>query len=231
MFLFLYSDHMVAVKNSPKVPEHRPGPPDGARARNRKRRVEALLGAAEELFLEFGVAGVPVERIASAAGTSKGNFYRYFDDMEQLVATLFAPLADGIETAFRAAEAALSDASDPTSTYRRLGTALAGVLLAHPGRVRLYLQEARGPAVGARRPVRALADRIGARAIDLTRIAQRRGMLVDVDPRVSALAVVGAVERLLFATLTDEHPLDPATAVDDLVRIVLDGMRPPPRPM
>jgi hypothetical protein len=46
-----------------------------------------------------------------------------------------------------------------------------------------------------------------------------------VDPRVSALAVVGAVERLLWAVFTGEQVLDPTQVAEMLTGIVLDGMR------
>jgi hypothetical protein len=99
-------------------------------------------------------------------------------------------------------------------------------LLHHSSAVRLYLQEGRAPAVGARQPLRALSDRIAERAIVLTQVAQEVGLLAAVDPRVSALAVVGAVERLLWAVFTGEQVLDPTQVAETLIGIVLDGMRP-----
>ncbi len=211
------------------MPSHRPGPPGGKREQNRRRRVQELTSAALELFLQDGIAGVTVDRITTAAGTSKGNFYRYFGDKEELVATLFAPLREGFEAALDRSEEVLSAARDHdelVAGYRLLGVSLGALLFAHSGVVRLYLQEARAPAVGARRPVRVLSDLVARRSITLTDVARENGLLRTVDPRVSALAVVGAVERMLWASLTGEHTFDPLQTAEALIAIVMDGLRP-----
>ena len=145
------------------------------------------------------------------------------------MATVFAPLREGVAAALDACEDALRGAADHgalIAAYRDLGLALGALLFAHESTVLLYLQEARGPAVGARRPVRALADLVGSRAVDMTLAARERGLLRSFDPRVSALAVIGAVERLLFAALSGEQEFDPLTTGEALIAIVLDGMRP-----
>jgi AcrR family transcriptional regulator len=191
--------------------------------------VAELCDAALDLFLEDGIMGVPVERIASAAGTSKGNFYRYFKDKEELVATVLGPLADGVQAALAECEDALRSARDQTelmAAYQGVGLALGGLLFAHERVVLLYLQEARAPGVGPRRPIRALADSLGRRSIEMTIAARERDLLREFDPRVSALAVVGAVERLLFAALSGEHEFDPLAVGEALIAIVMDGMRP-----
>jgi AcrR family transcriptional regulator len=62
----------------------------------------ALLRAAEQSFVEHGVAGANVEDIARAAGLPKGAFYRHFESKEaaltQIIATWlarFSPLFAG----------------------------------------------------------------------------------------------------------------------------------------
>jgi AcrR family transcriptional regulator len=222
---------MVTVKNKKGalVPVERPGPPGGKRETNRRRRVHELCRAGEALFLVDGIAAVTVERITTEAGTSKGNFYRYFADKEALVAEIFSPVRDGLDGALDACHITLGAATtheELIAGYQALGLSLGGLLLQHSSAVRLYLQEGRAPAVGARQPLRALSDRIAERAIVLTQVAQEVGLLAAVDPRVSALAVVGAVERLLWAVLTGEQVLDPTQVAEMLIGIVLDGMRP-----
>ena len=222
---------MVTVKSGvpPKLPPERPGAPGGRREQNRLRRVAELCEAGLELFLAEGIAGVTVERIAAGAGTSKGNFYRYFEDKEQLVATLFAPLAAGVAEALDDCVGGVREATGPeelTDAYEAVGISLGMLLFANRSIVLLYLQESRAPGVGARKPVRELADLVGKRAIDLTIAARENGLLRPFDPRISALAVVGAVERLLFGVLSGEHPIDPTEGADALIRIVMDGMRP-----
>ena len=213
----------------PIVPDKRPGKLGGKRDRNRRERTADLLRAALELFLERGIEVVTIEEIVRRANMSKGSFYRYFDGKLQLVQLLLEPLAEALEGAMAASHAALEAANSDEEifvAYQRLALALASLLATAPDGLRLYLQECRAPAVGDRAPVRELADRVAALAIDLTTYAQQRGLVQPIDPVVSALGVVGAGERLLFASLSGEYDADPLTAASALSRLVLDGVRP-----
>lgn len=51
-------------------------------------RQEAILAAAAEEFAERGYAGASLNRVIEAAGISKGSLYYYFDDKEDLFATV-----------------------------------------------------------------------------------------------------------------------------------------------
>ena len=88
----------------------------------------------------------------------------------------------------------------------------------------LYLQESRGPAVGARAPVAALAKTIRERAEALTATAWRHGMLERVDPRVSATAVVGAAEAMVFRALSGDELGAPAEVAAALIELMLNGV-------
>ncbi len=220
---------MAAGPDPPKLPSERPGPPGGKRDRNRRRRTQALLEAALAQFLREGVENVSVEAIARAAGLAKGSFYRYFTDKRELVESLLGPVRERLEGAFADCRQALAGGGDPLSVflaYQALGQVLAEVVAAQPDVARLYLQESRAPAVGARAPIAELARAIAAEAIELTRHAQARGLLRQVDPTVSALTVVGAAERLLQAHLAGEWTGDGERLVAELVGIALEGLRP-----
>ena len=94
-----------------------------------------------------------------------------------------------------------------------------------PNITRLYLQESRAPSVDARVPVRELERDVAASAMRLTEVAFSHGLLRRVHPQVSTLAVIGAAERLLHAYFHGDLTVDPTVAIQDLVVIVLDGMR------
>ena len=89
----------------------------------------------------------------------------------------------------------------------------------------LYLQEARAPAGDARRAIHALAAELTARAITLTRIARASGLIRDVDPRISALIVIGAIEAILVAQLRGGQAGDAVAITTELVTTVLRGIR------
>jgi AcrR family transcriptional regulator len=205
----------------------RPGQPGGVRATNRKEKEKALLDAALLLFLGKGVEGVSVDDITKAAGVAKGSFYRYFEDQEALVTALVAPTRTVMLEAFEEVGATLEKADDREkqfSMYRRVGGVLATLLMEHPGVVRLYLQESRAPAVGARRPLVKLSEEIVRIAIELTIKAQRLRIFKDFPPAVSALTVVGASEKLILGVLLDQELGNPLEIPNALVSLIFDGM-------
>lgn len=213
-----------------KVPGARPGPSGGRRDANRAERAAAICVAAVRLFRERGLDGVTVDDITREAGVAKGSFYRYFRDKPQLVEAVFAPVATRAAAALDRCEVSLTRATGRegvAEVYRQLATDLAGAFLDSPEVVALYLQESRGPPVGARRPIRALADQLAARAIGLTTAAQQTGWLRSLPPAVTGGAVIGAAEALAHGLLTGRVALGPTEAAEALVSMVLDGVAAP----
>lgn len=208
-------------------PTRRPGPVGGKRDTNRKERSEALTRAGLKLFLERGVENVTVDEIAKEAGTAKGNFYRYASDKRDLVDAIIMPLATAFDDAFERCELQTGSArttGELTSAYMRLAMDLFQATTRDPSVALLYLQEARAPAIGARAPITAFERRVTERAIALTEHAHKHGLLRKVPPAVSALAVIGAVERLLIAQLRDRVFDNPADVVRTLVQLVMEGI-------
>lgn len=205
----------------------RPGQPGGVRDTNRKEKERVLLDAALMLFLNRGVEGVSVDDITRSANVAKGSFYRYFKDQEALVETLVQPTRRVLMTALDEVAAALETAVDRESQfsmYRKVGAALATLIMEHPGVVRLYLQESRAPAVGARRPLVKLATDINRIAIELTLTAQRLKIFKEFPPAVSALTVVGASEKLILGVLLDQELGNPLEIPNALVSLIFDGI-------
>ena len=213
----------------PRLPLHRPGPAGGARDANRRARLSQIGEASLTLFLEQGIPAVSIDQIVERAGVAKGSFYRYFRDKEELVGTLLEPLVDAIGRAFTDCRTALSRASNAeelSASYLELARSVAAAIAAQPRAALLYLQEARGPALGARAPVRRLADEIADRAEQLSRHACDHGLLRQFDPRVQGLVVLGAVERLLYDFLSGRRiAARPEAVAAMVVSIILDGVR------
>ena len=212
----------------PQIPGERPGPVGGKRDANRKARTEGLLEAAKRLFLERGLESVSIDDITREAGVAKGSFYRYFADKEDLSRALLAPTRERVLSAFARAHRKLSAVTEPGQArpvYMRLGRELAAALMGDPAITRLYLQESRAPGVDARLPVRELEREVVQAARALTEVAFGHGLLRRAHPQVSTLSVIGAAERLLHAFFNGELEVDPVSAMQDLVIIVLDGIR------
>jgi AcrR family transcriptional regulator len=206
------------------VPAERPGKIGGARDRNRAEKTEKLGRAALTLFLKHGIDAVTIDDIVDKAGFSKGSFYRYFKDKENLVEWLLEPIAE----IFRAAAVVLHKASpaELDGAYFQMAMSLGRAVFSHPDVVRLYLQESRGPAVGARAPMRKLADEIADRAVQLGLQARATGRYKEMDTRVVTLAIIGAGERLIYEHLTRKPFADPIDAGRALVEMINDGLRP-----
>jgi len=211
-----------------RLPKERPGQPGGKRDLNRRKRVAQLREAGLRLFLAHGVERVTIDDIAREAGTAKGNFYRYFDDKSDLIAGIIEPARDILLDALDQCEAALESAHDePTlfAAYQTLAVALAPLAFGEGDVIRLYLQESRAPEVGASAPIRALADVIRLRAIELTAYAVDKGLLHIRDPRISALAVIGATEQLSWSLLNGDLDASPAEIGGTLISLVLSGIQ------
>ena len=209
-------------------PPERPGPEGGRRDINRRKRTHDLVGAGLTLFLTRGLESVTIDEIALEAGMAKGSFYRYFADKADLVDALLAPTADRMRRALSECEAALGKTTPGASLsapYLKLAVDLAEVVALEPQVVLLYLQERRAPPVGARKPLVALSDEILERATKLAQVALEHGLVRALDPRISALVVVGAVEELWARYLAGRAPGEVSEVSSAVISLILDGMR------
>lgn len=209
-------------------PVERPGAYGGKRDLNRRKRVQDLVDAGLSLFLERGIEAVTIDEVAREAGMAKGNFYRYFRDKADLVEAVIEPVASTTREAVQACESQLREAGDrneAVAAYGQLGNRLIGALALYPDAMCLYLQERRAPATTARQAISDLAGELDDRAMTLSQVASDRDFVTVTDPRVSALAVLGAVEALALASVRKQVKLDPIETSKSLISIVLEGLR------
>lgn len=206
----------------------RPGPIGGVRDLNRQKKAQTIRDAALLLFLERGIGAVSVDDIMRAAQMAKGSFYRYHADQTALVEDLMgatkALLTGALKTCSRELQTAASREA-MIEAYSRIGEVLVTLLMEQPGPVRLFLQESRAPAQGARRPIIELSQEVSRYAIEMTQTAQRHGILKPIPVAVSALTVVGATERLLLAVLQEEDIGNVLEVPAALTTLILDGLR------
>lgn len=209
-------------------PVERPGAFGGKRDLNRRKRVEDLIHAGLSLFLERGIEAVTIDEVAREAGMAKGNFYRYFRDKADLVEAVIEPVASTTRDAVQECDAQLREANgrdEAVAAYGQLGNRLAGALALYPDAMCLYLQERRAPATTARQAISDLATELDDRAMALSQVAADREFVSISDPRVSALAVLGAVEALALASVRNQVQMDPVETTRSLISIVLEGLR------
>lgn len=212
-----------------RLPRKRPGAEGGARDRNRRANQRRLADAALALFLEHGTAAVTIDQIVECAGMAKGSFYRYATDKADLVAQILGPVIADVIAALDRCESSLRHARRETvaAIYLKLAEELSTVVEHDGPRVLLYLQEARAPLSASPRAIHDLADQLTLRTIALTEIARDHGLIRPVDPEIAALAVLGAIDAILFAHLRRRRA--PSAEVSritaELVEFVLRGIR------
>ncbi len=211
------------------VPDERPGPSGGRRARNRAERTRALCDAARDCFLDEGIDAARIDAIARAAGMSKAAFYRYFEHKNAVVHALFDALTERVMGHLDDAQHALAAAGSPEAVrdaYTGLALSLVDLFATEPRLVRLFLQERHGARTEAREPILSLDKQIVDAARRLTRTAQHAGWVRPFDPEVSGIAVLGAIYELLWRRLGDDGPrLEDLDAANQLVDLVLHGVR------
>jgi AcrR family transcriptional regulator len=213
-------------------PQQRPGRAGGPRDRNRHNNVRRLVDASLALFLDRGIAAVTIDDIVRDADMAKGSFYRYVADKTELVSRIIEPVAREITASLDRCELALraARAEQLASVYVALAAELSTAITRAPTRVLLYLQEARSPAGSARDAIHAFRDHVHDRAAELTRVARDAGLIRDVDPRVSSLVVIGAVEAILVDQLRGRASAEVAALTTELVTTILHGIRIDPVP-
>jgi hypothetical protein len=59
----------------------------------------------------------------------------------------------------------------------------------------------------------------------LSQVAVDRQLVAASDPRVSAVAVLGAVEALALASVRNQIQMDPVKTTKSLISIVLEGLQ------
>lgn len=199
--------------------DRRVGRREDNKAAKRRRIDEA--GARE--LLGAGYAAATVDRVVAEADVARGTFYLYYADkhalFEELVARFWAPLL----LAVTRARDALAAGAEPVPVYVQLGADLAACLADQPDGARLSLREARAAGPGGD-VVRAHSRQVEALTEEILADAVRRGLLRPHLTRPVALAIAGGVERLTWAWLDGEAPLDPAAITAELIGLFTWGL-------
>jgi AcrR family transcriptional regulator len=77
-------------------PEGKDRAPRAPQQERGQRRVEQILDAAEQVFVEHGAAGATMQLIADCANASVGSLYHFFPNKEAIVEALGARYADAV---------------------------------------------------------------------------------------------------------------------------------------
>ena len=190
-------------------------------AQREKRRL--ILRAAITVFARAGYHRSRVSDVAKEAGVAYGLVYHYFGSKEELLDTIFrrtwARMLEAVEVVER---------SDMTAREQIQGVAriVLGAWDVDPDLVRVLIREvARSPQLG--REVDEIAHAFSALERIVRRGQERGELRTDVEPRLAAWILYGALEELLTGWVFERLPAGPedvAEAERAIVAILTDGL-------
>jgi AcrR family transcriptional regulator len=207
---------------------HKVKPTGGRRERERARRAQDILVAAERVFAVHGFDAATIEQIAQEAEYAVGTIYLYFKDKHALYAALFAnklsAMVDQVEQAARAAA--------PANPADRLRDAIRAQFEFHDANREFFevlMRHRQGPPAAGTADWKLIGQtlrRHHAVLVDLIARLQRRKIIRSGDCGDFAAALVGMVVHLTrVAMLDSSQPL--AAKTDFVFQLFMTGAQRP----
>lgn len=181
-----------------------------------------ILTCARQVFAEKGFHNTSIADICEHAGIGRGTLYQHFGNKRDVFFAVVDEIAARVgtvittRTRIRELEGAAGAPPQLIAAYsaRRLRDLLDAVF-ADEASLRLVLREARGLDGGVDEVMRRVdAAVLGAFTEDLE-AACTMGVLDVEDPKMTAMFVIGGVEKLVLAAIEADHPID----LDRIVRV------------
>lgn len=190
-----------------------------------------ILSCARQVFARRGFHPTSVADICAAAGIARGTLYQYFDNKREVFVAVVQELLDRVRAVIAqrvpVADVDGADAAPPKLILgyceRRLRRILDAVF-ADEASLRLLLREARGLDGGIDALIGELDGIVlGALEADL-RAAAAIGVIDCPEPRLTALFVLGGIEKMCLSALAADAPVDLDAIVRVATRLELYGL-------
>jgi AcrR family transcriptional regulator len=186
------------------------GRPDRQLTSQGRERKQQLVDCAAQLFAERGFEETRIRDIVDAAGVAKGLFYWYFENKE----ALFADVAADIRLRLRKHQATAIDPEAGPLRQICQGAEASVHFMAENAPFFSLLEAETGAATQASRSEGTAQHIRDVRSIIVR--GQEAGLIVDEDPELLALGVVGTVGHYSHYHRTGRT----SVAIDDLARFV-----------
>ena len=209
-------------------------PPDphagrGASAANGRhkgadRTRKELLAIAIDCFARYGYQGTSIERLASAAGVTKGALYYHFRDKEQL---LFEAVTDRIAEFEQRVVGTVTPLTDPARALAEIARVC--VQIATKNNLRRFILTLMVEALDTNprlsEAFRGILRRFRSYLAGIVRLGQEQGVFRrDIDPALAATLFAGGVIGAELQHYQDPGRVDLATAmqgvVDELIALL-----------
>ena len=190
-------------------------------AQRQKRR--QILRAAITVFARSGYHTSRVSDVAKEAGVAYGLVYHYFGSKEDLLEAIFRRTWSRMLEAVQEVEREDAPAREQLAAVARI---VLGAWPVDPDLVRVLVREvARSPQLG--REVDEIAHAFQALERIVTRGQERGELRADVDPRLAAWILYGALEEILTGWVFERLPSgndDVEQAEQAVVSLLTDGL-------
>lgn len=186
-----------------------------------KRRYDEVLRAAGEVFAEKGYEASSTQDIADRLGILKGSLYYYTDSKESL---LFELVEGALRRGLQRTEKIAEQDKPAVDRLRELVQGHIEYLTDNLVNVKLLLHERRSLAPAHRDLVRELEEAYQSRVRALVAEGQADGSIRDdLDPRIVALAILGALNWLYRWYQDGNGHLGPAEIASQFSVILVEG--------
>ncbi len=186
-----------------------------------KRRL--ILRAAITVFARSGYHTSRVADVAKEAGVAYGLVYHYFGSKEDLLETIFRRTWTRMLEAVEEVEREGAPAREQLAAVAKI---VLGAWQVDPDLVRVLVREvARSPQLG--REVDEIAHAFAALERIVSRGQERGELRADLDPRLAAWVLYGALEEILTGWVFERlaaGPEDVERAEQTVVRLLADGL-------
>jgi AcrR family transcriptional regulator len=179
-------------------------------------RQRQILDCAKRVFAERGFHAANISHICEAAGIGRGTLYQYFANKQSVLEAILRETLDRVRALMERQSVVNMRLATPESLTRsqaiewsaRQLRAVLGVVFEDEHTLRILLREAVGLDVDVEKLLGEIDDgliQIVERGMTALRDA---GLVRDLDTRVAATMIVGAIEKLALAALRSDAPVD-----------------------
>jgi AcrR family transcriptional regulator len=200
------------------------------RPRGESRGRKDLMAIAIDCFARYGYQGTSIDRIASAAGVTKGALYYHFRDKEEL---LFAAVQDRITEFEQRIVGTVSPTTDPAGALTEIARIC--VHIATKNNLRRFILTLMVEALDTNprlsEAFRGILRRFRSYLAGIVRLGQEQGVFRnDIDAALAAQLFAGGVIGAELQHYQDSERVDLAVAMDGVVAQLMALLSTNPQP-
>jgi AcrR family transcriptional regulator len=190
-----------------------------------------ILACARGVFAERGFHVTSVADLCEAAGIGRGTLYQYFGNKREVFCAVLEEITERVkgvvDTRPQIGEMDGTEQAPPELILAFCATrlrALLDVIFTDEDNLRLILREARGLDGGIDQLVRRIDGVVLSAFVRDLQIARELGVFHCPEPELTALFVLGGVEKMCLTALERDEPVDLDRIVRVATRIQLFGL-------